>query len=113
MDVATANIGLIVNGTNTSSAKRRRFTNSEKMALIRAIKRRVAAGESIRGACRSLNIIPKQYREWTRKLSVISERHPQAKSIANGAPSVLDPIQNELLKFLFELREQGYVHQQL
>jgi transposase-like protein len=93
---ATANQGLIADGSRNilTSAKRRRFTNCEKMALIRAVKRQVAAGESIRGACRSLNIIPKQYREWMQKLNVISRRHPQAKSIARGASSMLDPIRN-------------------
>ena len=32
----------------------------------------------------------------------------KAKSIAKGTTSVLKPIENDLLKFIFELREQGF-----
>ena len=110
METTTAsNIESIVAGSNhTPTIKRRRFTNSERMAMVRSVKRRVAAGESIRGACRSLNIIPKQYREWNATMKEISECRPQAKSICKGCPSQLDPIESDLLKFVFELREQGF-----
>lgn len=99
-----SNIESIVAGGNTPSNKRRRFTNSERMAMVRSVKRHVAAGESIRGACRSLNIIPKQYREWNATNKAISDCRPQAMSIYKGGPSMLVPIdESELLKFVFEL----------
>jgi hypothetical protein len=37
----------------------RRFSNFERLAIVRNVKRRVEAGESIRGACRELKIIRK------------------------------------------------------
>jgi hypothetical protein len=47
------------------SSKRRRFANSERLVIVRNVRRRVEAGESISGACRALYIIPKQYKEWS------------------------------------------------
>ena len=95
--------------TETPIAKRRRFANSDRLAIVRNVRRRVEAGESIRGACEALNIIPKQYREWTRMTTAMTEhRNPNAKSTCEGPISVLMPIEDELLKFIFELREQGY-----
>jgi transposase-like protein len=109
METTTApNVESIAAGSNTPSTKRRRFTNSERIAMVRGVKMRVAVGESIRGACKSLNIIPKQYREWNATMKEISECRPQAMSICKGGRSLLDPIESDLLKFVFELREQGF-----
>ena len=44
------------NSSANERCKRRRFTIREKLAMVRFIKRRVAEGESIRSACRKLNI---------------------------------------------------------
>jgi hypothetical protein len=110
METTTASTieSIVAGQSNNPNTKRRRFTNSERMAMVRSVKRRVAAGESIRGACRSLNIIPKQYREWNATIKDISECRPQAMSIFKGGPWQLDPIESDLLKFIFELREQGF-----
>ena len=94
--------------TLNPSSKRRRFTNAERLAIIRNVRRRVEAGESIRGACRALNIIPKQYREWLRTSTAIINHNANAKSTAKGPRSILPPIEEDLLKFIFELREQGF-----
>jgi hypothetical protein len=98
-------------GTHTTpTSKRRRFANSERLAIVRNVRRRrVEAGESIRGSCRSLNIIPKQYQEWLRaSLAMMEHSNSNAESTANGPTSVLTPIEDDLLKFIFELREQGF-----
>lgn len=100
-----------VGGTpsTTSNGKRRRFANFERLAIVRNVRRRVEAGESIRGACRALNIIPKQYREWSTNLRAIIEHgNLKAKSTSAGPTTILKPIENDLLKFIFELREQGF-----
>ena len=94
--------------TLNPSSKRRRFTNAERLAIIRNVRRRVEAGESIRGACRALNIIPKQYREWSRTSTAIINHNANAKSTAKGPRSTMPPIEEDLLKFIFELREQGF-----
>ena len=98
-------------GTHTTpTSKRRRFANFERLAIDGNVRtRRVEAGESIRGACRALNIIPKQYREWsTTSRAMLEHGNSKAKSTAKGPTSVLAPIENDLLKFIFGLREQGF-----
>ena len=101
-----------MNGSTTPTplnSKRRRFANFERLAILRNARRRVEAGESIRAACRALNIIPKQYREWsTTSRAMVEHGNAKAKSTAKGPTSVLAPIENDLLKFIFELREQGF-----
>ena len=92
----------------STTIRRRRFTISDRLAIVRNIGRRIRAGESIRSACRALNIIPKQYREWsTSTEAFMGHGNPNARSTAIGAESVLKPIEEELLRFIFELREQG------
>ena len=104
----TENTGTQTPPSLPTRAKRRRFTNSERLAMVRNIKRRVATGaESIRKACRELNIIPKQYREWTKSIKTMSECNPRAKSSFPGPKSILEPVEKDLLSFIFELREQG------
>ena len=75
--------------TETSSTptrlKRRRFTNCERLAMVRNVKRCVAGGGSTRKACRELNISPKQCREWARNITTMSECNPpRAKSCFPG-----------------------------
>ena len=43
-------------------------------------------------------------------MSVTSTAHANAntRSVCKGATSVLAPIEDDLLKFIFELREQGF-----
>lgn len=91
------------------SGKRRRLTISERLAVVRNVKRRVDVGESIRSACRTLNIIPKQFREWTRlSTTMMAHKNSHAKSTAAGPTSIVKEIEEPLLKFIFELREQGF-----
>ena len=78
--------------------------------VVRNVRRHVEADESIKGACRALNIILKQYREWSRMSTAMMEQsNSNTKSTAIGPTSVLTPIEDDLLKFIFELREQGFV----
>ena len=77
--------------------------------MVRHVKRRLEEGGSIRGACRELNIIPKQYREWAKMTDDFrAHGNANAKSVCLGVTSVLQPIEDDLLKFIFELREQGF-----
>jgi transposase len=75
--------------------------------MVRNVKRYVAGGGSIRKACRALNITTKQYRDWAKIVKTLTERNPRAKSSFSGPKSILDPIKQELLSFIFVLREQG------
>ena len=87
--------------------RRRRWTNQEKLALVRVVKRRVASGESQYGVCKDLNVDPKQYRSWSNDSNNLAKKRPKAKSTCDGMKSILAPVHDELLKFVFELREQG------
>ena len=99
---------MIAHGIDYSTTKRRRFTISDRLAIVRNVRRRIATGESIRGACKALNIIPKQYREWSKSTEALTgHANPNAKSTAPDNDSALKPIKEDLLRFIFELREQG------
>ena len=87
--------------------KRRRWSNQEKLRIVRSIKRRIAAGKSQGKACEEMNIDPKQYRTWVHATTAMAKSNPKAMSLCDGKPSILQPISDDLLKFVFELREQG------
>ena len=78
--------------------------------MVRHVKRRLEEGGSIRSACRELNIIiPKQYREWAKMTDDFrAHGNANAKSVCLGVTSVLQPIEDDLLKFIVQLREQGF-----
>ena len=76
--------------------------NSQRLAIVRSVKRPVEAGGSIRGACRELNIIPKQYIEWSKMSATLTAHtNANAKSVCKGTTLVLAPIKDDLLKFIF------------
>jgi transposase-like protein len=91
--------------------KKRRFSVKEKLCLVRQVKRRIDQDKvSIRTACRDLNIGHSLYLEWTKQLYALNEakkRNSRAKSLCFGRASILKPVEAELTRFIFELREQG------
>jgi len=93
----------------STTKKRRRFTLQEKMCLVRSIRRRIETGQvSLSSACNEANIHRKQYLTWTNEFNVMKEaKNLKAKSHCIGRLSILTSIQQELLRFIFELREQG------
>ena len=87
--------------------RRRRFSNQERLALLRNAKRRVQGGESVRSICADLNIPCHSLRNWSKQSTNFAERRPLAKSVYVGRSSDLQAIDEQLLSFLFEKREQG------
>jgi hypothetical protein len=91
--------------------KRRRFTVQDKLCLVRAIKRRIDIDKlSVRKACIEFNIHIKQYLTWAKEFNALEEAKKKklnAKSLCIGRASILKPIEGELVRFIFELREQG------
>ena len=89
--------------------RRRRYSNAEKLSILRAINRLIGEGQlSIRAACQKMKIAPTQYRTWTTNQEQLSAwSNSKAKSCDTGPNSSLYVIEKELLKFIFELREQG------
>jgi DDE superfamily endonuclease len=96
-------------GTTSTNNKRRRFTIQEKMSLVRAIRRKVEMCQvSLRKACIDANIHHKQYLTWTDQIATMSDaKNIKAKSSCAGRESILKVIEADLLRFIFELREQG------
>jgi len=86
---------------------RRRYSNANKLAMLRYLERQIAKGVSIRVACSEINIDPARYREWKKQREVLILRNPTAKSIDKGRTSILQNYQEQLLRFIFEKREQG------
>ena len=91
-----------------SKKKRRRFTIQEKLCFIRNVKKRLENGLSQRAACEELNIHHTLYSLWIKQLEEMRQtRNSKARSLCQGGLSSLAPIQEALLRFIFELREQG------
>ena len=90
--------------------RRKLFTNREKLHILSQIDERQQAGETLRGCCRHFNIQPSQVRRWMKTRGDIS--NPLAAnrgSLHTGRVSILLGMEEELLRWFFELREQGFM----
>lgn len=89
---------------------RARYTNSQKLAMVRTVKKRAIAGdESIRSVCAELSIQPQQYRRWLKQTKEMGNKL-HCESVHKGPTSILgvhEKVEKELLRFIFETREQG------
>ena len=94
---------------NTRTKERRRFSLQDKMCLVRSIRRRIETENvSIRTACNDANIHHKQYLNWKKSFNAMKDaKNIKAKSNCTGRLSILKPVEQDLLQFIFELREQG------
>ena len=88
-------------------AKRRRFSNQYKLSLLRKIDELVAHGLSREQACKHLNIDSRQYRSWSTMKDQLKAHNPRALSTDPGRDSILKPYTEQILRFIFEQREQG------
>ena len=90
---------------------RRRFTIQEKAAIIRTVERLMQQhGMTRREACEDLNISSGMHWAWKQKIDAMIEakkNNIKAKCIHRGKDSCLTEHKQELLQFIFELREQG------
>ncbi|KAI2490353.1 DNA binding protein [Fragilaria crotonensis] len=90
---------------------RRRFTIQEKAAIIRTVERLMQQhGMTRREACEDLNITSGMHWAWKQKIDAMLEtkkNNIKAKCIHRGKDSCLTAHKQELLQFIFELREQG------
>ena len=94
--------------TQRQAKKRRRFTIHEKLCFIRNVQRRLDNGMSQRAACEELNLHHTQYTLWKKQMQQMRQRrNSKAKSLCQGRVSILSAVEQELLRFIFELREQG------
>ncbi|KAI2495635.1 hypothetical protein MHU86_18864 [Fragilaria crotonensis] len=90
--------------------RRKTYTSREKLRLLDAIEERLDGGEALRSCCRALDIQPSQVRRWMKARPELA--NPEAahrNSLHAGRASVLAPLENQLMRWFFELREQGFI----
>ena len=94
--------------TPTTQKKWCRFSLQEKLCILRNVRRRTHNGSSQATACRALNVHEKQVIEWTKQFQNLKESsNKKAKSLCKGRSSILVPLTDPLLSFIFELCETG------
>lgn len=92
---------------------KRRTTISIKDKIIlatrvREIRTSDRPGQTIRGLARENNVQPVQLRKWERQLDLLLQRSPTNKfSLRTGRPGLLEPIKDDLLLWLSNLRQDG------
>ena len=86
---------------------RRRWTNRQKLAVLADVQQRMDAGEKLRVIARSLGIQPIQLRKWRLAKSLLEDSDKSAQSLCAGRKSILGPVEEALIRWFFELREQG------
>ena len=78
------------------------------MIILCQIRHRETQGLSQRQACIATNIHEKQIIEWKQQWSKMRDTaNKKAKSLCKGRPSTLVPYTNQVLSYIFELRETG------
>ena len=83
-------------------------TNREKIEILDKIEERQKNGESLREICRSLEIQPIQARKWRASRAELScQAKAQHCSVHSGRPSFLKPLEDDLMAWFLQMREQG------
>ena len=97
---------------NRSMPRRKTYSNREKLHILDGIDELLQSGErhSFRACCRAVGIQPGQARRW-RALRNKMDRFDaiNRSSLHPGRSSILEPLQEPLLQWFFELREQGFM----
>jgi transposase-like protein len=84
------------------------YTIKYKIDVIAVATERIATGESIRSVADFFELQPSQLRRWLKNENVYNDvNSTAAKSTCGGRPSSLEAIEEQLLIWIFELREQG------
>ena len=92
-------------GCSGITEKRRQFT---LQVYLWVIHQKVDTGFSLQEASKSINISNKQILEWKEQAATMTNRNnQQAKSLGDGVTSFLSPYTDNLLSFIFEMREAG------
>ena len=95
-------------GCSGGTKKRRRFTLQEKLMYLWVILWKVDKGLSLWEASKLINISHKQILNWKKQVGKMRSKNNQhAKSLGDGATSFLSPYTDNLLSFIFKMRETG------
>ena len=88
--------------------KRRWFTLQEKLMYLWVIQQIVDKCLSLQEASKSINISHKQILNWKKQAGKMKNKNNQhAISLGDGVTSFLSPYTDNLLSFIFEMRETG------
>ena len=75
---------------------------------LRVIRRKVDKGLSLQEASKLINTSHKQILDWKKQVGKMKSKNNQhAKSLGDGVTSFLSPYTDNLLSFIFEMRETG------
>lgn len=96
---------------------RRSFPLQEKRAAVRSVESLMELGHSRKYACSSAGISPRYFGRWAKAIKRVDALQEDgyvhhnitgsAKRIHKGRPGFLQPIQQDLYKYIIKLREQG------
>ena len=89
---------------------RRRYSLKDKIDISNSIAELQKEGISIRQACFLLNVSPRCYRDWKKKMASIVEKKRlkgNAESLHTGPKSTIAHIHEELLAYVFKCRDMG------
>ena len=91
-----------------STKKRKWFTLQEKLMYLWVIHWKVDKGLSLREASKLINISPEQILNWKKQAGKMKNKNNQhAKSLGDGVTSFLSLYTDNLLSFIFKMRETG------
>ena len=95
-------------GCSGGTKKRRRFTLQEKLMYLQVIWEKVDKGLSLWEASKLINIAHKQILNWKKQMGKMKSKNNQhAKSLGDGVTSFLSPYTDNLLSFIFKMKETG------
>ena len=86
----------------------KRYTMAQKMQILTDAHARLATGESLKSIARHHNIQPKQLRDWKSKEVRIAACKKGNKSLHRGLQGRLKHIEEPLMAWILELREEGF-----
>ena len=93
---------------------RQYYSIHQKLSMVIVLEQRLQDQVSVHAVARDLGVDPSQLRRWKKQKNVLEElllnrsrRSVAARSVHSGRKSCLAGIENELLMFIFQSREQG------
>ena len=93
---------------NTTVTVRRKIVSCRnKQEIMKDVAERQDLGHFLKSICRDHDVQPSQVRQWRRQKEELKKSDPNAGSTHRGRPSCLECVGFPLLRWMFELREQG------
>ncbi len=97
----------LVDKPEAEKKRRRQYSIKERLYLINEIEE-LHKSTSLRKECKQFSITYSMYRRWKKNESKYCElKNGKAAHLHKGRTGLLVPVAEELLSYIFELREQG------